>query len=131
MYCLISMYLCFLQFFSSVIDTKFHSIVVGEDAWYDFTFLKFTEVWFVTQDVVYPGECFMCTWEEGVFFCIYLESPEDTGALYQPRGGKMGREMRGRFKREGIYVYLWLNHVEVWRKRTKFWKAIILQLKNK
>ena len=23
----------------------------------------------------------------------------------------MGREMRGRFKREGIYVYLWLIHV--------------------
>ena len=28
------------------------------------------------------------------------------------RGG-MGREMEGRFKREGIYVYLWLIHVEV------------------
>ena len=30
----------------------------------------FTEVWFVTQDVVWPGECSMCTWEEGIFFCI-------------------------------------------------------------
>ena len=39
-----------------------HSIVVGEDAWHDFNFLKFTEVLFVAQDVVYPGECFMCTW---------------------------------------------------------------------
>jgi len=28
------------------------------------------------------------------------------------RGG-MRREMGGRFKREGIYVYLWLIHVEV------------------
>ena len=27
--------------------------------------------------------------------------------------GGMGREMGGRFKREGIYVYLWLIHVEV------------------
>ena len=27
--------------------------------------------------------------------------------------GWMGREMGGRFKREGIYVYLWLIHVEV------------------
>ena len=27
--------------------------------------------------------------------------------------GEVGREMRGRFKREGIYVYLWLIHVEV------------------
>ena len=24
-----------------------------------------------------------------------------------------GREMGGKFKREGIYVYLWLIHVEV------------------
>ena len=30
-------------------------------------------------------------------------------ALYQPRGLGWG----GRFKREGIYVYLWLIHVEV------------------
>ena len=27
--------------------------------------------------------------------------------------GEMGREMGGSFKREGIYVYLWLIHVEV------------------
>ena len=27
--------------------------------------------------------------------------------------GWMGREMRGRFKREGIYIYLCLIHVEV------------------
>ena len=42
--------------------------MVREDAGYDFNFLKFTEVWFVTQDVVYPGECSMCTWKEGLFF---------------------------------------------------------------
>ena len=35
-----------------------------------------------------------------------------TGVLYQERGG-MGREMGERFKREKIYVYLWLIHVEV------------------
>ena len=28
-------------------------------------------------------------------------------------GGGMWREMGGRLKREGIYVYLWLIHVEV------------------
>ena len=28
-------------------------------------------------------------------------------------GGEMGREMVGGFRREGIYVYLWLIHVEV------------------
>ena len=43
----------------------------------------------------------------------------------------MRREMGGRFKREGIYVYLWLIHVEVLQKTTKFCKAIFLQLKNK
>ena len=39
--------------------------MVWEDAWYYFNFLKFTEVWFVTQDMLHPGECSMCTWEEG------------------------------------------------------------------
>ena len=37
-----------------------------------------------------------------------------------------GRETGWRFKREGIYVYIWVIHVEVWQK-TKFCKAIILQ----
>ena len=43
----------------------------------------------------------------------------------------MGREMGGRFKRDGSYVYLWLIHVEVLQKTTEFYKAIILQLNNK
>ena len=30
----------------------------------------------------------------------------------------MGREMGGRFKREGTYVYLWLIHVDIWQKAT-------------
>ena len=33
--------------------------------------------------------------------------------------------------KEGTYVYLWLIHVNVWQKPTQFYKAIILQLKNK
>ena len=28
----------------------------------------------MTQDVVYPRECSMCTLEEGVFFCIWMET---------------------------------------------------------
>ena len=40
------------------------------------------------------------------------------------------REVGGRFKREGTYVYLWLVHVNVWQKPTQFFKAIILQLKK-
>ena len=43
----------------------------------------------------------------------------------------MGREMGGSFKREGIYVYLWVIHVEFRQKTTKFCKAIILQKKKK
>ena len=39
--------------------------------------------------------------------------------------------MGGRFKREGIYVYLWRIHADVWQKKTKFCKVIILQLKKK
>ena len=34
-------------------------------------------------------------------------------ALYQPRGVGWGGRWVGRFKREGIYVYLWLMHVEI------------------
>ena len=43
----------------------------------------------------------------------------------------MGREMGGRSKTEGIYVYLWLFHVEVRQKTAKFCKANDLQLKEK
>ena len=39
--------------------------------------------------------------------CVAQET--QTGALYQPRVVGWG----GNFKREGIYVYLWLIHVEV------------------
>ena len=53
------------------------------------------------------------------------------GAQWQPRGVGWGGkwEVGGRFKREGIYVYLWLIHVDVWQKLTQYCKAIILQLK--
>ena len=36
-----------------------------------------------------------------------------------------GREV----KREGIYVYLWLTHVDIWQKPTQYCKVIIFQLK--
>ena len=39
----------------------------------------------------------------------------------------MGRKMGRRFKREGTYVYLWLIHVDIWQKTTKFCKEIILK----
>ena len=43
----------------------------------------------------------------------------------------MGRDVGGRFKREGTYVYLWLIRGDVWQKPTQYCKAIILQLKTK
>ena len=46
-------------------------------------------------------------------------------------GSGMGRKVGGRFRRQGTHVYLWLIHVEIWQKTTKFCKAIILQLKEK
>ena len=67
----------FAILFSPVVDIQSHRVVVREDTWYNFSFLKFTEAWFVDQDVIYPGECSVCTWEENVFFCIWMESPED------------------------------------------------------
>ena len=35
----------------------------------------------------------------------------------------------GKFKREGMYIYLWLIRVDVWQKPTQYFKAIIFQLK--
>ena len=57
-------------------------------------------------------------------FAVWLR--KQTGALYQPRGVGWG-EVGGRLKMKGIYVYLWLIHVEVRQKTTKFCKEIILQ----
>ena len=36
----------------------------------------------------------------------------------------------GRFRREVMYIYLWLIHVAVWQKPIQHCKAIILQLKG-
>ena len=47
--------------------------------------------------------------------------------LHINQEGWDGEEMGRRLKREGIYVYLWLIHVEVWQKTAKFCKAIMLQ----
>ena len=60
--------------------------------------------------------------------CMAQET--QTGALYQPRQG-WGGEGDGRFKREGTYRYLWMSHVEVWQKSTKFCKAVMFQFKKK
>ena len=45
--------------------------------------------------------------------------------------GRSRRQMKGIKNMVKIWNNLWLTHVEVWQKKTKFCKAIILQLKNK
>ena len=42
-------------------------------------------------------------------------------------GERDGREVQ----EGGAYVFLWMIHVDIWQKPTEFYKAIILQLKNK
>ena len=70
----------------------------------------------------------------------YVKKRASGNLLYVSGNSKQGsnnleggtrREMGGRFRREGTYVYLWLIHVEVWLKPVQFCKAIILQLKKK
>ena len=48
----------------------------------------------------------------------------------QPRGVGWGEGVRGRFKREGMCVYLRLIHVVLWQTPIQHYKAIILQLKS-
>ena len=43
---------------------------------------------------------------------LYGSGNSNPGSVSTWRDG-MGREMGGRFKREGIYVYIWLIHVEI------------------
>ena len=43
---------------------------------------------------------------------LYVSGNSNRGSVSTLRGG-MGRVIGGRFIREGIYVYLWLIHVEV------------------
>ena len=47
--------------------------MVRKDACYDFSFLKFTDIWFLMEDVIYLEECSMCTWNESIFGCFQME----------------------------------------------------------
>ena len=44
-------------------------------------------------------------------FAVWLRKLKQ-GLCINLEGG-MRRDMRGRFKREGIYIFLWLIHIEV------------------
>ena len=51
------------------------------------------------------------------------------GALCQPRGVDAVGGRREVQEEGDIYIHLWLIHVDVWHKPTRYCKAIILQSK--
>ena len=53
----------------------------------------------------------MCKIDSQQEFAVWLRKLKQ--GLCINLGSGMGREVGGRFKREGIYVHLWLIHVEV------------------
>ena len=69
----------------------------------------------------------ICKTDSQRAFAVWLRN---RGSVLTTLGGGMGREMGGRFKRVEIYVYLWLIHADISEKTTKFYKAIVRQLKN-
>ena len=54
---------------------------------------------------------FIILLRRAVRFCCVSQGTQ-TGSV-STQTGVLGREKGGRFKREGMYVYLWLIHVEV------------------
>ena len=61
----------------------------------------------VTWKFTLPYVKYMANWN-----LLYDSGNSNRGSVSTKSGG-MGREMGGRFKREEIYVSLWLIHVEV------------------
>ena len=59
-------------------------------------------------------------------FAIWLRKLKQ-GLCINWEGWDGAGDGKERFRREGIYVYLWLIHVDVWQKTTKFYKAIVFQ----
>ena len=56
---------------------------------------------------------------------LLYDSENSNGGSVSTWGSGMWREMGGRFKRVGTYVYLWLIHIDFDRKQKK--KSVILQ----
>ena len=76
----------------------------------------------VALTYVYTAMCKISSqWEAAIW-----AQGNQSGHLWQSRGV----QGRGRFRREGTYVYLWLIHHVAWQKSTQYWKVIILQLKK-
>ena len=55
---------------------------------------------------------------------LYDSGNSNCGSVTTQRGGK-GWEVGGMFKMEGLYVLLWLIHIDVWQKSNQYSKAII------
>ena len=68
---------CFLQFFVSH-NWYLVSQSCQKRCLTNFNFIKFTKAWFLTQDVIYLGECSLCSWEGSVVFYIWVKCPRDT-----------------------------------------------------
>ena len=76
----------------------------------------------ILEEKSWRGEGIVREFGINMYILLYLKW---SVALWQPTGGGWER----RFKREGIYVYLWLIPVDIWQETTEYCKAIILQLK--
>ena len=63
--------------------------MVGKDTWYDFKFPKFTKAWFLTQDMIYPGECSKSSWQE----CI-LWKLKSYQTSFQPQHYKIRKQLQ-------------------------------------
>ena len=48
-----------------------------KDAWNGLNFFEFAKTRFMAQDVIYPGECSMCTWEKAEVHCVGVKCPMD------------------------------------------------------
>ena len=51
--------------------------MVRKDAWKDFNFFELIKARFMAQDVIYPGEGSVCTWEKGEIHCLGVKCPID------------------------------------------------------
>ena len=84
------------------------------------------------EHLTWPPTSFCSLWCSGmpsIYWVPCNSGNSNRGSVTIWKGG-MGREMGGRFGREGRCVHLWLILVDVWQKATEFCEAIILQLKK-
>ena len=96
--------------------------------------LCYAWVLFESIDQRATSEAFFCVyWQKDITIqCPFHKTPSGKFCFITQWWEKsLSHFKEGRIRREGTYVYLWLIHVDICQKVTKFCKAIILQLKNK